>query len=136
MPKISIIIASEKLDKVLPPMTLAVTAAVSGWESEVFFTFWGLLALKKGHNVGEVSSDYKAYERALKNAVNSGSIPNLLDLLRYGKSTGRMRIYACSTTMELLGMRRGDLIDYVDDVVGAAFFLNNAKNSDITLYIS
>ncbi|MFN3268929.1 MAG: DsrE/DsrF/DrsH-like family protein, partial [Zestosphaera sp.] len=46
MPKISLIVASEKLDKLFPAVILATTAATMGWESEVFFTFWGLLALK------------------------------------------------------------------------------------------
>ncbi|MEM2273318.1 MAG: DsrE/DsrF/DrsH-like family protein, partial [Candidatus Bathyarchaeia archaeon] len=42
MPKLSIIVSSERLDKLFPAVTLAVTAAAMGWESEMFFTFWGL----------------------------------------------------------------------------------------------
>jgi len=39
MPKISIIVSSEKLDKLFPAVTLATTAAVTGWESEIFLHF-------------------------------------------------------------------------------------------------
>lgn len=39
VPKISIIVSSEKLDKLFPAATLATTVAIMGWESEMFFTF-------------------------------------------------------------------------------------------------
>ncbi len=136
MPKISLIVASEKLDKLFPAVILATTAATMGWESEVFFTFWGLLALRKGYEPKEVSSDYKVYENELRNAIRSGAVPSWREILEQGKKTGRLRIYACSTTMSLLGMRTEDLVEYVDEVVGAATFLSRARNSDINLFIS
>ncbi|MEM2834865.1 MAG: DsrE/DsrF/DrsH-like family protein, partial [Candidatus Nezhaarchaeales archaeon] len=126
----------EKLDKLFPAMTLATTAAAMGWESEVFFTFWGLLALKKGYVPREVSSDYKGYEDELKRAVSSGVMPSWREVLEQGKKTGRLKIYACSTTMSLLGIKSEDLVEYVDNVVGAATFLDSAKDSDISLFIS
>ncbi len=136
MPKISLIVASEKLDKLLPAATLATTAAIMGWESEMFFTFWGLLALKRGYEPKEVSSDYKVYEDSLRRAISSGAIPSWLEVLEQGKKTGKLKIYACSTTMDFLGLKVEDLVDYVDEVVGAASFLSKAKDSDITLFIS
>ncbi len=136
MPKISIIVASEKLDKLFPAATLATTAAVMGWESEMFFTFWGLLALKKGYEPKEVSSDYKSYEDDLRRAISSGAMPSWLEILEQGKKTGKLKIYACSTTMNFLGVKTEDLVAYVDEVVGAASFLSKAKDSDINLFIS
>jgi len=136
VPKLSIIVSSEKLDKLFPAITLAATAAAMGWESEVFFTFWGLLALKKGYEPKEVSSDYKGYEDDLRRAISSGAMPGWREILEQGKKTGRLKIYACSTTMSLLGIKAEDLMEYVDDVVGAATFLSRAKDSDINLFIS
>ncbi|MEM3437385.1 MAG: DsrE/DsrF/DrsH-like family protein [Nitrososphaerales archaeon] len=136
MPKISIIVSSEKLDKLFPAVTLATTSAIMGWESEIFFTFWALLALKKGYEPKEVSLDYKSYEDDLKKAVSSGAMPNWLEVLEQGKKTGRLKVYACSTTMDLFGMKSKDLVEYVDEIVGAASFLSKAKDSDINLFIS
>ncbi len=136
MPKISIIVASEKLDKLFPAATLATTAAVMGWESEMFFTFWGLLALKKDYEPKEVSSDYKIYEDNLRGAVSSGAMPSWLEILEQGKKTGRLKVYACSTTMSFLSVKTEDLVEYVDEIVGAASFLSKAKDSDINLFIS
>lgn len=136
MPKISIIVSSDKVDKIFPAITLASTAATMGWEAELFFTFWGLLALKKGYEPSEVSLDYKSYQQALENAVASKSMPGWREVLAQGRATGKLKIYACSTTMGLLGITKEQLEGYVDDIVGAAYFLNRAKDSDINLFIS
>lgn len=135
MPKISIIIASDKLDKLFPAATLATTATVMGWDAELFFTFWALLALKKDYEPKEVSTDYKIYEDELKKAMSSGSIPKWRDILEQGKKTGRLKVYACSTTMDLFKLKANDLSEYVDGIVSAAYFLNSAKDSNITLFI-
>jgi peroxiredoxin family protein len=136
MPKIALIVASEKMDKLFPAVTLATTAAISGWEAEMFFTFWGLLALKKGYEPSGVSLDYKAYEGKLAEALASGSIPGWKTVLEQGLSTGRIRIHACSTTLGLFGMKEEDLEGFVDSIAGAATFLSKAKGSDVSLFIS
>lgn len=136
MPKLSVIVASEKIDKLLPAVTLAATAAAMGWEAEIFFTFWGLLALKKDYEPSEVSLDYRRYEGGLKEAVSSGAIPGWREVLAQGRKTGRLKVYACSTTMNLLKVKSEDLAGYVDGVVGAASFLGRAKDSDVNLFIS
>ncbi len=136
MGKVALIISSEKLDKIYPGVILATTAASMGWEAEVFFTFWGLLALKKGYEPAEVSHDYSKYGEAVAEAVRSGQIPEWKSLVRKGKESGKLKIYACSTTMGLLKISREDLEDFVDGVLGAASFLTRAKDADITLFIS
>jgi peroxiredoxin family protein len=136
MTKIAIIVASEKLDKLFPAATLATTGALSGWEAELFFTFWGLLALRKGYESSGVSGDYKMYEGKLKEALNSGAMPGWKAVLEQGKKTGRVRIYACSATLGLFGMKPEDLEGFVDDVAGASTFLARAKDSDVNLFIS
>jgi peroxiredoxin family protein len=74
--RISIIVASDKLDKLFPAVTLASTAAVMGWEAELFFTMWGLSALRRGYDAPEVSSDYKIHEASLLRTLASGSMPD------------------------------------------------------------
>ena len=136
MPKIALIVASERLDKLFPAATLATTAAVSGWEAELFFTFWGLLALRKGYEPSGVSLDYQAYQARLEEAVASGSMPGWRTVLRQGVSTGRVRIYACSASLGMFGMNEEDLEDYVDSIAGAATFLGKAKDAEVTLFVS
>ncbi|MDD1674043.1 MAG: DsrE/DsrF/DrsH-like family protein [Methanomicrobiales archaeon] len=136
MTKLALIVASEKLDKLFPAVTLATTAGISGWEVTMFFTFWGLLALKKGYEPSGVSLDYKEYEGRLSQALASGSIPGWRSVLDQGVSTGKIRIYACSTSLGMFGLKLEDLESYVDSIVGAATFLSKAKDADVTLFIS
>ena len=51
-PSMSIIATKGTLDWAYPPFILASTASAIGWESSIFFTFYGLLLLKK-----EISAD-------------------------------------------------------------------------------
>jgi len=46
-PAMSIIATKGTLDWAYPPFILASTAAALGWDSSIFFTFYGLLLLKK-----------------------------------------------------------------------------------------
>jgi peroxiredoxin family protein len=48
---------------------------------------------------------------------------------------GNLKIYACSTTMELMNVKEEDLIPEVDGIVGAASFLDIALDADIQLFI-
>jgi len=136
MPKISIIISSDRLDKLYPATILASTAAAMDWEAELFFTFWGLFALKKGYEPKNVSKDYSQYEEAILDSVESGNLPRWRDLLNNARETGKVRIYACSTTLNTFGIRREDLEEFVDGVIGAATFLPKAQDSDVTRFIS
>jgi peroxiredoxin family protein len=136
MSKIAIIVASEKMDKLFPAVSLATTAAISGWDAEMFFTFWGLLALKKGYQPSGVTFDYKAYEGKLTEAIASGTIPDWKTVLKQGLATGRIKIHACSTTLGMFDLKQEDLESFVDSIAGAATFLSKAKGSDVSLFIS
>jgi peroxiredoxin family protein len=136
MTKIAIIVASEKLDKLFPAVTLATTGALSGWEAELFFTFWGLLALRKGYESSGVSGDYQMYEEKLKEAISSGARPDWKAVLEQGRKTGRIHIHACSATLGLFGMKPEDLESFVDDIAGASTFLSRAKNAEVSFFIS
>ena len=136
MSKIALIVASEKMDKLFPAVTLATTAAISGWDAEMFFTFWGLLALKKGYEPSGVTFDYKAYEGKLTEALASGSMPGWKTVLEQGLATGRIRIYACSTSLGMFGLKQEDLESFVNSIAGAATFLSKAKDANVSLFIS
>lgn len=134
--KISIIVSSEKIDKLLEVGILASTSSTMNWDVELFFTFWGLLALKKGFEAKKVSSDYSEYEDMLQKNMKSGSIPEWRELLIKAKESGNVKIFACSTTLGMFGINKENLEEFVDDIVGATTFLSKAKESDINLFIS
>lgn len=135
--KLSIIVWSGTVDKLYPVAILSSAAAASGWDVEIFFTFWGLNAVRK-ENLGamKITSDYAEYAQAVGNAIKSAGLPPWHELLRQAKSMGNVKIYACSTTMELFGVKdKSQLADFVDEVVGAATFLERSKDASIALFI-
>jgi peroxiredoxin family protein len=136
--KLTIIAWSGTVDKLYPVATLASAAAAAGWEVEVFFTFWGLNAIRKEmlNALSKISADFAEYGPAVAQAIKQMNFPPWYELLRQAKAMGKVKIYACSTTTELFGIKdKSALADFVDDIVGAATFLERAKDAAVTLFI-
>ncbi len=51
------------------------------------------------------------------------------------KTSGLLKIYACTPTMQMFGIKREDLISEVDEIVGASTFLTIAADADVPLFI-
>ena len=58
------------------------------------------------------------------------------EMLKELVETGKVHLHACSTTMELFGLTRDDLIPEVEDIVGAATFLDIAADTDKVLVLA
>ena len=57
-------------------------------------------------------------------------VPSIPEMFRMAKDLG-VKLHACSTTMEVMGTPRDDLIREVDDVVGAATMLSLGEGGQI-----
>jgi peroxiredoxin family protein len=155
-PKKAAFIASKgTLDWAYPPLILATTAAASGMEASVFFTFYGLNII------------HKDFERLLKVAPLGNPampmpvpMPNLvLGLPGMGPMATHMmktkfkaknvagigellesaqeldvRLIACQMTLDVFGYSQDDFIDGVE-FAGAAAFLAEARQAHITLFV-
>ncbi|MCP8318366.1 MAG: DsrE/DsrF/DrsH-like family protein [Candidatus Methylarchaceae archaeon HK01B] len=135
MSKLSIIVSSERLDKLYPAVILASSAATMGWDVELFFTFFGLLVLKKGYQPSSLSTDYSSYNEIFSEAISKGSMPRWDEMLIKAKETRKLKVFACTTTMGLLQIGKNDLKEFVDDFAGSATFLDRSKESDINLFL-
>ena len=72
---------------------------------------------------------------AMKGKLGKMKYPALYDLLKRTKASGLLKIYACSPTMEMFGIKKEDLIPEVDQIAGAAAFLEVASDADMTLFV-
>jgi peroxiredoxin family protein len=151
--RLALVASKGSLDDAYPPLILAATAASLGWEVGIFFTFYGLDILhRKKHKKLKVSP--------LGNPAMPVPIPNLLNALpgMTAVATGMMRrwmrrsklpdvptfldmaresgvrLYACSTTMGVMGVRPEDLVPGVD-IAGATAFLDFAADADVSLFV-
>jgi len=116
---IAIIVRSDRPESVYPAFILATTASAMGMKVEMFFTFWGLRAIIKG---GAEEIERGFYEELRARGMEPKGLPRLQDLISMAKSSGGVKIYACSTTIEAMGISR-DIIMEGCPIVGAATFL-------------
>jgi uncharacterized protein len=99
------------------PFYMANIAAVMDSDVKIVFQIDGVLLAKKG-----VAENLKALE--------GGKL--IIDFLKEAKEAG-VELYCCSAALDLHNMTKDDLIDEIDDVVGAAWMMDEALSSDVVL---
>jgi len=148
---------SSDLDRVWPTLILSTTAAASGLDVSIFFTFWGLRVLQKndrritGTNwmqKGESLMDRGGTDhlklgklhfggagtKMIKTLANQYKVASPTELLGAALDLG-VRLYPCQMTMELYGLTKDDFIDGLEPPMGAATFIDMAADADISLFI-
>jgi peroxiredoxin family protein len=130
------VVHSGSLDKLYPVFMLASTGGAMDAEVHLFFTFWGLDAVKKGGlEKAKLPGIMSVGTGMMKNKIKSVGVPSLPELLAMCRETENVKIYACSTTMEMMDVKKEQLIDEVDEIVGAATFLDIAMDADVQMFI-
>ena len=134
--KLAVIVHSGTLDKILCAFILGTTATAMDMEAHLYFTFWGLNMLVKGAlDKTGLPATYKHLEEQLKKKLGEMKYPTAYEMLKRMKATGLLKIYACSPTMEMFGVKREDLIPEVDQIAGAAAFLDLASTAETTILV-
>ena len=133
---LSIVVFSGDLDKALAAFFISTAAASMGYRVTLFFTFWGLNALVKGGlEKAGLPVDYKQMEEPMRKKLKEMKYPTPYDMLKRMKASGLLKIYACSPTMEMFGIKKENLIPEVDQIAGASAFLDIASDADVTLLV-
>ncbi|MGC8566674.1 MAG: DsrE/DsrF/DrsH-like family protein [Caldisphaera sp.] len=133
MSKFSIILFSGTDDKLIPVGVLAQGAAALGMDVQVFVTGWALMKFtKKGSNV-VFPKEFEQMAPVLMEGMKKANAPTWVDMLKEAKSMGA-KVYACSLMASVMGLKKEDFNDLVDDVVGVATFLQNAEGGQ-TIFI-
>jgi peroxiredoxin family protein len=154
--KMTIFAWSGELDKIWPTLILATTSAAMGKETTIFFTFWGLFPLVKndvritGENWMQkmLSMMNRGGDEHLKlskmNFVGAGPammgylakehhVASPHELMEMAKELG-VHMIPCQMTMDLLGLKKEDLIDGLEEPAGATKALADAQGG-MTLFI-
>ena len=116
---LAIIVRSDRPESVYPAFILATTASSMGMRVEMFFTFWGLRAIVRG---GAEDIERRFYEELRSRGFEPKGLPRLTDLISMARGSGSVKIYACSTTIETMGISRESILEGCP-IVGAASFL-------------
>ena len=134
--KLALVVQGGTLDKLYCAFILASTAVAMDMEAHLYFTFWGLSMLVKGAmEKASLPATYKHLEEQMMKNLERMKYPTPYEMLKRLKSSDLFKMYACSPTMEMFGIKKEDLIPEVEEIVGAATFLDIAANADITLFV-
>ncbi|MGD8206752.1 MAG: DsrE/DsrF/DrsH-like family protein [Thiohalocapsa sp.] len=155
--KLAIIATKGSLDWAYPPFILASTAAALGYESQIFFTFYGLQLLKKKLSLevtplGNPGMPMPAgmdkwfpvlglalpgmqgmMTAMMKKKMKDKGVASI-DELRELCQEAEVKLIACQMTVDLFDMDHSEFIDGIE-YAGAAAFFEFAGDSDICLYI-
>ena len=149
--RLCIILSKGTLDMAYPAFMIAQTAAMMGREVHVFFTFWGMSAIERKkygdlrvssvgnpglpmpNILGMLPGMTALATRMMRGKMDKAHMKPLPELIRECVELG-VRLHACSTTMEVMGVSREDLIPEVEDVVGAASMLEFGEGGQ-TIFI-
>ncbi|HEU5179453.1 MAG TPA: DsrE/DsrF/DrsH-like family protein [Candidatus Polarisedimenticolia bacterium] len=153
--RVSMVVFSGDLDKVLAAFVIASGAAAMGMEVSMFFTFWGLSALKKGRRLRGKKPFEQAFAlmtpgattslglsqmnfggvgaKLMRKMMRDKQIASLEDLAATARELG-VRTVACQMSMDVMGITTAELCDGLE-VGGVATFLGDAARSKVSLFI-
>ena len=156
--KMTLVVFSGEMDKLLAAMIIATGATAMDMEVNLFFTFWATAALRdpkknlKGKNL--ISRMFgimlpKGAKKVKLSKMNMGGmgkammsdlmkkkgVANLDEMFETAAELGVV-INVCEMSMNLMGFKREELIDYPKmNVCGVGTFLADAEESKIQLFI-
>ncbi|MBE3550959.1 MAG: hypothetical protein BLITH_0586 [Brockia lithotrophica] len=123
--KLSIVLASEELEKVHAASLIASVAAMSGMEVNLFVTMNGLVPFLKS-----TQAEGRFRTGVVGEALRAKAQP-FAELIANGKEMGTLKVYACALAMDVMNWSKADLIDVFDDVIGVSAFFNIAAGGAI-----
>ena len=156
--KLSMVVFSGDLDKHIASMIIATGAAAMGMEVSLFYTFWGTAALRdpgkrasgknlvermfgvmlpRGRDRTKLSNMHMAGAGTamIKAVMKKKNVATLGEMFELAGQLG-VKIVICEMSMDLMGLKLGEMIDYPGlSVGGVATFLADAGESSIQLFI-
>ncbi|HCF59461.1 MAG TPA: hypothetical protein DFS52_15890 [Myxococcales bacterium] len=120
MDRVAVFLHSGDYDRVQQGLSIAVSAASAGREADVFFFWWALDRLIRDDLDTPV---FPGHEDLEEEFVERG-FPTLRQLIEAARESGKVRLYACSGSLAILGKTAQAVQGKVDDLVGWATILD------------
>jgi peroxiredoxin family protein len=153
--RVTLVVFSGDLDRQLASLVIATGAAAMGMEVSVFYTFWGLTALKKRSILSGKTLKEKMFaamtpanlsamplskmnfggmgRTMLTTMMKEKDVASVEELFAMARDMG-VRQIACTMSMDVMGLTKEELLDGVV-FGGVATFLGDAARSRVSLFI-
>ncbi|MEI7744504.1 MAG: DsrE/DsrF/DrsH-like family protein [Chloroflexota bacterium] len=128
---LNLVIFSGTADKLHAAATLAAGAAAMGQPVNILLQYWGLDAFRKDRVDESHGLAWDAMADGASRPVQGTKSIQWLDTFRMAKELGEMTIFACSGSLEVLGLDVKELDPIIDQPAGIASFLLAADGGQI-----
>jgi len=157
--KLAFICSKGNLDMAYPALIMGWAALGNGVDVTIFFTFWGLDLINKARvdhleippvantsmkmsmmgipgnlgipNIMGVLPGMTAFATALmKKKMNELGVPPVREYIQMLADAGA-KLYACKMTVDMMGLKKEDFLDGVQDIVTASDFIDMTEGAQI-----
>jgi peroxiredoxin family protein len=146
--KVAIVVSKGSLEGVYPGLIMANGARMEGIEADVFFTFFGLDAIRQDRaeklkvaTVGNPGMHLATWLGALPGMswlatrmmarqmekIDMPPVPEFLELL----ADSGARLYACQATVDMFGLTMEDFVPQVEAIINVGEFYERAAGGQI-----
>ncbi len=146
--KVAIVISKGSLEGVYPGLIMANGARMEGMEASVFFTFFGLDAIRKDRYakikvatvgnpgmhiptlIGMLPGMSSLATRMMKRQMEKLDIPPIPEFIELVADSGA-KLYACEATVDMFGLTMDDFVPQVDAILTVGEFYEQAAGGEI-----
>ncbi|HXV58485.1 MAG TPA: DsrE/DsrF/DrsH-like family protein [Gaiellaceae bacterium] len=146
--KVSIVISRGSLEGIYPGLIMANGARMEGIEADLFFTFFGLDAIRKDRNerikvatvgnpgmhlptlVGALPGFSALATRMMQRQLEKLDIPPIPEFVELVADSGA-GLYACRASVDMFGLTMEDFVPQVEDVISVGEFYRLAAGGQI-----
>jgi peroxiredoxin family protein len=146
--KVSIVVSKGSLEGIYPALIMANGARMEGIEADLFFTFFGLDAIRKDRFekikvatvgnpglhmatwIGAVPGMSWVATRMMKREMEKIDIPPIPEFIELLGDSGA-HLYACKATVDMFGLTMDDFVPQVDDILSVGEFYEKSAGGQI-----
>jgi peroxiredoxin family protein len=146
--KVAIVVSKGSLEGVYPALIMANGARMEGIEADLFFTFFGLDAIRKDRYgkikvatvgnpgmhlptwIGAIPGFSALATKMMQRQMEKIDIPPIPEFIELVADSG-VRLYACKATVDMFGLTMEDFVPQVEDVLSVGEFYEKAAGGEI-----
>ena len=146
--KVAIVVSRGSLDGIYPGLIMANGARMEGIEADLFFTFFGLDAIRRDRYekikvatvgnpglhmptwLGALPGFSALATRMMQRQMEKIDIPPIPEFIELVADSGA-HLYACKATVDMFGLTMDDFVPQVDDIISVGEFYEKAAGAQI-----
>jgi peroxiredoxin family protein len=146
--KVAIVISKGSLEGIYPGLIMANGARMEGIEADLFFTFFGLDAIRKDRCekikvatvgnpgmhlptwIGAIPGFSALATRMMTRQMEKIDIPPVPEVVELVTDSGT-RLYACKATVDMFGLTMEDFVPQVEEIISVGEFYEKAAGGQI-----